>query len=57
VNDFIAEQNYTMLHRIILGLSMANLEKETCPHPEDVNTADVMGRTPLAWAAFGRTIE
>ena len=46
--DFIEEQNYTMLHRITLGLSMANFEKEICLHPEDVNTTDVMGRTPLA---------
>lgn len=50
-DDFIDEQNYTMLHRIILGLSMANLEEEIRLHPEDVNTEDVMGRTPLAWAA------
>ncbi|MCJ1456869.1 hypothetical protein MMC28_007235 [Mycoblastus sanguinarius] len=50
-DDFVGEQNYTTLHRIILGLSMANLEEEICLHPEDVNTSDVMGRTPLAWAA------
>lgn len=50
-DEFVGEQNYTMLHRIILGLSMANLEEEICLHPEDVNTSDVMGRTPLAWAA------
>ena len=50
-DDFIGEQNYTMLHRIVLGLSMATLEEEICLHPEDVNTTDVMGRTPLAWAA------
>ncbi len=50
-DDFIGEQNYTMLHRIILGLSMSNLEEEVCLHPEDVNITDVMGRTPLAWAA------
>ncbi|KAI4157520.1 MAG: hypothetical protein LQ342_008229 [Letrouitia transgressa] len=50
-DDFIEEQNYTLLHKIILGLSMANLEEEICLHPEQINTADVMGRTPLAWAA------
>lgn len=50
-DDFIDEQNYTILHKIILGLSMANLEEEIRLHPEDVNTTDVMGRTPLAWAA------
>lgn len=50
-DDFIDEQNYTMLHRIILGLSMADLEEEIRLHPENVNKPDVMGRTPLAWAA------
>ena len=50
-DDFIDEQNYTLLHRIILGLSLADLEEEICLHPEIINTTDVMGRTPLAWAA------
>ena len=50
-DDFISEQNYTILHRIILGLSMANLEEQIHLHPEDINATDVMGRTPLAWAA------
>ena len=50
-DDFIDEQNYTLLHRIILGLSLADLEEEICLHPENLNTTDVMGRTPLAWAA------
>lgn len=50
-DDFIGEQNYTLLHKIILGLSMANLEEEICLHPEEINNRDLMGRTPLAWAA------
>ena len=50
-DDFIDEQNYTLLHRIILGLSLADLEEEICLHPENLNNTDVMGRTPLAWAA------
>ena len=50
-DDFINEQNYTTLHKIILGLSMGDLEEEIRLHPENVNTTDVMGRTPLAWAA------
>ena len=50
-DDFIDEQNYTLLHKIILGLSLADLEEEIRLHPEYVNTTDVMGRTPLAWAA------
>ncbi|KAI9843806.1 MAG: hypothetical protein M1837_006066 [Sclerophora amabilis] len=49
--DFVDDQHYTTLHRIILGLSLQDLEEEIRLHPEDVNTTDVMGRTPLAWAA------
>ena len=50
-DDFVGEQNYTRLHKIILGLSMASLEEEIYLHPEMINTRDVMDRTPLAWAA------
>ncbi len=50
-DDFIGEQNYTALHNIILGFSMANLEEEICLHPEQINTRDIMDRTPIAWAA------
>ena len=50
-SDFIDEQNYTTLHRIVLGLSLLDLEEEILRHPEEINTPDVMGRTPLAWAA------
>lgn len=44
-DDFVDEQNYTQLHRIILGLSPADLEEGLCLHPEKANTPDVMGRT------------
>lgn len=50
-SDFIEEQNYTILHKIVLGLSLLDLEEEILRHPENINTPDVMGRTPLAWAA------
>ena len=50
-DDFVGEQNYTRLHKIILGLSMASLEEEISLHPEEINIRDVMDRTPLAWAA------
>lgn len=50
VDDFIDEQNYTMPHRTILGLLMANLEEDICLRPEDVNITNVTGQTPLAWA-------
>ncbi|KAL8715008.1 MAG: hypothetical protein Q9220_000965 [cf. Caloplaca sp. 1 TL-2023] len=50
-SDFVSEQNYTKLHKIVLGLSMADLEKEILNQPDIVNATDIMGRTALAWAA------
>ncbi|KAL8821216.1 MAG: hypothetical protein Q9191_007356 [Dirinaria sp. TL-2023a] len=50
-SDFVDEQNYTILHKIVLGLSLLDLEEEILRRPEEINTPDVMGRTPLAWAA------
>lgn len=50
-DDFIEEAKFTQTHRIVLGLSLLSLEKEIRLHPEEINAADAMGRTPLAWAA------
>ncbi|KAL8834483.1 MAG: hypothetical protein Q9170_003718 [Blastenia crenularia] len=50
-SDFIDNQNYTILHRIVLGLSMQDLEEELSHHSELIDTPDAMGRTALAWAA------
>jgi ankyrin repeat protein len=49
--NFIAESGFTQTHRIVLGLSFQSLEEELILHPEDIDMQDVMGRTPLAWAA------
>ena len=50
-SDFIDEQNYTQLHKIVLGLSMLDFEKEVIARKQEINTTDIMGRTALAWAA------
>ncbi|MCJ1308975.1 hypothetical protein MMC25_002630 [Agyrium rufum] len=50
-SDFIDEQGYTQLHKIVLGLSMMDLEKTILSQPETLNAVDAMGRTALAWAA------
>lgn len=50
-SDFIDDQNYTQIHRIVLGLSMMSLEEEIVLHPEDIDAVDALGRTPLVWAA------
>lgn len=49
--DFIDEAKFTQTHKIILGLSLLNLEEEITLYPGDINVQDAMGRTPLAWAA------
>jgi ankyrin repeat protein len=50
-SDFIEEQNYTQIHRIVLGLSMSSLEEELLRHPENIDASDALARTPLIWAA------
>ncbi|KAL8969910.1 MAG: hypothetical protein Q9197_004097 [Variospora fuerteventurae] len=50
-SDFVDEQNYTLLHRIVLGLSMQELEEALSLHPELIDIPDAMGRTALAWAS------
>ncbi|EFY99364.2 ankyrin repeat containing protein [Metarhizium robertsii ARSEF 23] len=51
LDDFIVESSFTQTHRIILGLSIGDLERELISHPGEINTQDSMGRTALAWAA------
>lgn len=50
-SDFIEEQNYTRMHKIVLGLSLKSLEEELILHPEQIDSRDALGRTPLIWAA------
>lgn len=50
-SDFVAEQDYTLLHRIVLGLSMQDLEEALLQHADLIDIPDAMGRTALAWAS------
>ena len=50
-SNFIDEEGYTQLHRIILGLSMEKLEEVINMHPESIDAVDARGRSPLTWAA------
>ena len=50
-SDFVDEQNYTILHKIVLGLSFQDLEEQILLRPDLINTTDAMGRTALAWAS------
>ncbi|RYP49792.1 hypothetical protein DL768_004579 [Monosporascus sp. mg162] len=51
LDDFIDSSKFTKTHKIVLGLSLQNLEEELLLNPDDINLQDAMGRTPLAWAA------
>jgi ankyrin repeat protein len=50
LEDIIDDQDFTSLHRIILGLTCRNLKEEIQEHPEIINATDTMSRTPLWWA-------
>ncbi|KAK3935168.1 ankyrin repeat-containing domain protein [Diplogelasinospora grovesii] len=51
LDDFIDSSKFTKTHKIVLGLSLRDLEEELLLNPGDINMQDSMGRTPLAWAA------
>lgn len=50
-SDFVEEQNFTQLHRIVLGLSLLDLEKEVQLNPDEIDATDALGRTALMWAS------
>ena len=51
LSDFIENQNFSSLHRIVLKLSLKDLEEEILQNADDVDIPDAMGRTALEWAA------
>lgn len=50
-SDFIESQNFSSSHKIVLGLSMGDLQQDLQHNPYDVDVRDATGRTPLQWAA------
>lgn len=50
-SDWIEEQNFGKLHKIILGLLLSSLEEAIADDPESIDVTDAMGRTSLLWAA------
>ena len=50
-SDFVEEQNFTQLHRIVLGLSLLDLEKEVQLNPDEIDATDASGRTALMWVS------
>ncbi|KAL6714009.1 hypothetical protein ACLMJK_008503 [Lecanora helva] len=52
LGDAIDDQDFTSLHRIIIGLSRRDLSEEVEEHPNLVDTVDSKGRSPLWWTAW-----
>lgn len=50
-SDWIEEQNFGKLHKIIVRLLLSSLEKAIADDPDSIDVTDAMGRTPLLWAA------
>jgi hypothetical protein len=50
-SDWIDEQNFGVLHKIVCGLLLKDLEKEIPYYVDQIDERDAMGRTALLWAA------
>ncbi|KAL8671041.1 MAG: hypothetical protein Q9224_007641, partial [Gallowayella concinna] len=50
-NDWIEEQGFSKLHKVVVGLRLSSLEEAIADSPESIDVVDAMRRTPLLWAA------
>lgn len=50
-SNWIEEQNFSRLHKIVVGLLPHDLEKAILEDTDQIDVTDAMGRTPLVWAA------
>ena len=58
VDDLMDEQQFNIIHKIILGLADSrDLSEECREHPELVDESDLRGRTPLWWAALRHDLD
>ena len=50
-SEFVENQNFNLIHRVVLGLSPEDLESAILRDAEDIDVPDAMGRSALEWAA------
>jgi ankyrin repeat protein len=50
-SDYIENQNFALIHKIVLKLSLESLEEEILRNPDEIDIRDTVGRTALHWAA------
>lgn len=51
LDDFMQQQQYTLVHKIVLGLSKLPLDMVLASSTCDIDKQDIRGNTPLWWAA------
>lgn len=56
-SDFVDSQNFAPIHKIVLKLSLHDLEEEILRNPDDVDIPDANGRTALSGLRQEGTIE
>ena len=57
-DDFIMDQQFTLLHQIVLELSTLDLNRQLADSPNSmINKRDTAGRTALWWAAHNANYE
>jgi ankyrin repeat protein len=49
--DYLEAQHFNKLHRVVIGIDQGDLEAIIREGDFDIDAVDVMGRTPLYWAA------
>ncbi|KAH8587891.1 ankyrin repeat-containing domain protein [Bisporella sp. PMI_857] len=50
-SDWTENQNFTVLHKIVIGLSFQSLDEALVLYRDGIDAVDALGRTPLTWAA------
>lgn len=54
IDDFVQSQQYTPVHKIVLGLSKLQLRQYLETSTDGIDTPDAPGYTPLLWACLKR---
>lgn len=51
LDDFVSSQQYSLIHKIVLGITKLNLEEVLESSTSSIDETDIRGATPLWWAA------
>jgi hypothetical protein len=46
-SDWVEDQNFTVLYKIVTGLSLQSLNEALVLYQDDIDAVDALGRTPL----------